>query len=458
MNISTPLPRTDTALPVLAPLATRQMGVLDSLRVARRNILELIPLASTHVPIVSGRTVARWHMVTDPDANRRILRDAVEDYPKSDVTKNMLRPAVGESLFVAEGADWRRQRRLAAPVFTRRNVEGLAPIMTSAAERASARLDEAAGRAANLHDEMVQTTFEIIADVTFSGDDSFDRQVIHRSIETYINTAAKVDVLDILAVPAWVPRPARVWATRRMGDMKSEADRAIEKRRKAGARPNPDLMDLLIASSEAETGGMDTEELRFNLLTFIVAGHETTALTLAWAFYLCAFDPAVQERARDEAQAALGDRAAGAEDLDALPFCRAIIEESLRLYPPGGFLSRTARAPDQLCGIAIEPGDTVTLPVYALHRNRLWWDEPDAFRPERWLDRDRIDRFAYLPFGDGPRVCIGASFAIQEAVIVLATLLARFRFSAVPGRAPKPVMILTLRPEGGVWLEVERCS
>jgi cytochrome P450 len=445
-------------LPVRARLATRPLGLIDNLRVARRNILELIPEASTHLPMISGRTVARWHMVTDPASNRRILRDRLEDYPKSDVTKAMLRPAIGDSLFVAEGADWKRQRRLAAPAFSARNVAALGPVMTAAAEAAAARLEASVGRAANLHDEMVRATFDIIADVTFSGDDSFDRGAIHRSIETFIDTAARVDPLDILAVPGWVPRPSRVWATRQMGGMKTAADAAIERRRRAGAKVPPDFMDLLLEGTGAEAGdaALNTAEMRDNLLTFIVAGHETTALALAWAFYLCAFDPQVQDRARDAAQAALGSRAATAADLPKLGYLRQIIEETMRLYPPGGFLSRTARAEDRLCGIDIRPGDTVTLPVYALHRNRLWWDAPDAFRPDRFADRAAIDRFAYLPFGDGPRICIGASFALQEAVIILATLLARYRFRPVPGRDPKPVMILTLRPEGGVWLEVER--
>jgi cytochrome P450 len=201
---------------------------------------------------------------------------------------------------------------------------------------------------------------------------------------------------------------------------------------------------------------MSTSELRDNLLTFIVAGHETTALTLSWSLYLCAFDQAVQEAARAEAQGVLGGRAATAADVPALPLIRRIVDEALRLYPPAAFLARTAREADLLMGREVRPGDTVILPIYALHRHHALWPDPDRFDPSRFADPRAIDRFAYLPFGDGPRVCIGASFALQEAVIILATLLARFRFTRVPGRDPKPVMILTLRPEGGVWLNVDR--
>ena len=201
---------------------------------------------------------------------------------------------------------------------------------------------------------------------------------------------------------------------------------------------------------------MTVDELRDNLLTFIVAGHETTALTLAWSLYLCAFDPQVQDAARAEAQAVLGDRAATTADVANLPLTRRIVDEALRLYPPAAFLARTARKADTLCGREIRPNDTVVLPIYALHRHHKLWADPDAFDPSRFADPKAIDRFAYLPFGDGPRICIGASFALQEAVIILATQLARFKFTPIPGKAPKPVMILTLRPEGGVWLGVER--
>lgn len=442
--------------PVEVPLATEPMGVFASLRAGRRNVLELIPEIATRQPMVSGRTVGRWHMVMDPDALRRILKDRVQDYPKSDVTKLILGPAIGESLFIAEGAHWRWQRRVTAPVFSPRNVESLAPVMTAAAEHAAARVAAATGRAANLYDEMVTATFEVISDVTLSGDEGFDRAAIHRAIDAYIGQTAKVSFLDIIGAPAWVPRPGRVMSQAATRQMRTLSDRVIETRRRAGPRPLPDLLDLLMAGSDPESGRrMDTAELRDNLLTFIVAGHETTALALAWALYLCGFDQAVQDRARAEAQAALGDRAATAADLAQLGFIRQVIEETMRLYPPAAFLSRSARAQDELCGREVRPGDTVILPIYALHRHHMLWDDPRRFNPDRFADRARIDRFAFLPFGDGPRICIGASFAMQEAVIILATLLARFRFTPVPGREPRPELILTLRPTGGIWLSVE---
>jgi cytochrome P450 len=464
MTLHQPRPRQsvqtpDTAMPVRVPLGTEPLGIFASLTAARRNILSIIPEIATRQPMVSGKTGKRWHMVMDPGAIRQVLLEKESVYPKSIVTKNLLKPAIGESLFIAEGAHWRWQRRTAAPVFSHRNVMNLAPVMTGAAERSAERVLNAGNRAVDMAADMVRTTFDVIADVTFSGDGTFDVDAVHKGIDDYIAEAGKISLLDVLGAPDWVPRPGRLIHSRgAVQGMKKVADAAIEARRLRG-NPNgvPDLLDLLLEGEDPKTKRqMNTAELRDNLLTFIVAGHETTALTLAWALYLCAFDETQQNKAREELIAVLGDRrSVTGEDVGKLPFLRQIIDETLRLYPPAGMVSRTAREADTLCGREVKPGDTVILPIYALHRSHLLWQEPDAFRPERFADRTAVERYAYLPFGDGPRICIGASFAIQEAVIILGTLLRRFRFTPVRGRDPEPVMILTLRPEGGVWLEAE---
>ncbi len=444
----------ESQTPVAVPLARQPLGMFKSLAAARNNVLSIIPYIATQQPVVSGTTGVRWHMLMDPDAIRRVLLEELENYPKSDVTKNLLRPAIGESLCIAEGAHWRWQRRAAAPVFSHRNVSALAPVMSAAAEASLARIEAADKRASDIYAEMVRATFDITASVTLSGSALFSSDEVHRAIDAYIAAAGKLSLFDILGLPMWVPRPSRVMAGASLKQMKTIADDAVNSRRSAGAGDVPDLLDLLLEGEDPETGrSMSTAELRDNLLTFIVAGHETTALTLAWAFYLCAFDQDVQDKARAEAQSALQGRTATAADLPNLPYCRMIIDEALRLYPPAALVSRTAQAPDTLAGREVKKGDTVMIPIYALHRNALLWDDPDAFRPERFAEKPQ--RYAYLPFGDGPRICIGASFALQEAVIILATLLAKRRFSPVQGKTPDPVMILTLRPEGGVWLTSE---
>ena len=442
--------------PVRIPLVTEPTGILKSWQLMRENVLSIIPEAATREKTLSGRTAKRWHMIMDPTCLQRILLEEVEHYPKSTVTKSLLSPAIGDSLFIAEGANWRWQRRTSAPAFSHRNVAALAPVMTAAAERCAARIAKAGPRAVNMLDEMTTATFDVISEVTFSGDGSFDRMAVHDAIDAYVGEADKISLLDVLGAPDWMPRPARITSAAAMSDMKKSADAAIEDRAARGPCDVPDLLDLLLAGEDPKSGRkMTTGELRDNLLTFIVAGHETTALTLAWSFYLCAFDQEVQTKARTEAQSVLQGRSATAEDVPKLTYIRQIIDEALRLYPPAGIVSRTAKKEDMLLAANIRPEDTVMIPIYALGRHHLLWEDPDRFDPDRFSDRKSINRYAYLPFGDGPRICIGASFAVQEAVIILATLLSKFKFTAVKGRDPKPVMILTLRPEGGVWLTVE---
>ncbi|WP_286760233.1 MULTISPECIES: cytochrome P450 [Sulfitobacter] len=443
----------DRPLPARVALVNQPLGLFRSLAMARRNVLSIIPEIAVKQPMVSGKMGKRWHMVMDPTAIREMLLDRVDDYPKSLVTKNLLRPAIGDSLFIAEGAHWRWQRRAVAPAFSHRNMLNLSPIMTAAAQRSADRIAAAGPRAINMLDEMVTSTFEVISDVTFSGGDGFDRGAVHRAIDDYIAEAGKLSLFDILGLPDWLPRPGRAMSGRALKDMKRIADGAIDARAERGPSDTPDLLDLLLDGTDPKTKRqMNTAELRDNLLTFIVAGHETTALTLSWALYLMGFDQAVQQKARAEAQTVLQGRAATGADVENLPYIRQIIDETLRLYPPAGVISRTAQRNDTLCGREVRPGDTVMVPIYALGRHQQLWDQPDVFDPDRFKDRKAIDRYAYLPFGDGPRICIGASFAQQEAVIILATLLSRFRFTPVAGKSPEPVMILTLRPEGGVWL------
>ena len=441
------------ALPVSVPLVNERWGILKSLQMSRKNVLRIIPEIAVKQPMVSGKTGKRWHMVMDPGAIRQMLLDKLDQYPKSLVTKNLLKPAIGDSLFIAEGAEWRWQRRTVAPVFTHRNMLNLAPIMTDAAERAADRLAANGEAPIDMAEEMVATTFDVMADVTFSGRDTFDRAAVANAIDGYLEEAGRISLFDMLGAPDWVPRPGRIISGKALRKMKTMADAAIEARAQRGPSDVPDLLDLILGGEDPKSGRkMSTAELRDNLLTFIVAGHETTALTLSWALYLLTFDPAIQEKARAEAQAVLDGRVATGADVEKLPYIRAILDEALRLYPPAAMVSRTAMAPDTLGGREVRTGDTVMIPIYALHRHEMLWDNPNAFVPERWMG-EKPDRYAYLPFGDGPRICIGMSFAMQEAVIILATLLARFRFEAIAGKAPDPVMILTLRPQGGVWVK-----
>ena len=431
-------------------------GLLKMLRELRENVLRMIPNIALTQPIVTGRTFGiGWHMVMDPDALSHILKTRLEDYPKSTVTKSVLEPAIGDSLFIAEGAHWRWQRRAAAPAFSHRNITNLCPFMSDAAADTIERISSAGGTV-DMYEEMTRATFDVISSVTFSSSDDLEGDRIFQAIDSYIDQVMRISVLDLLGAPKWIPRPARLFGPSSLQRTKRIADEAIEARQRKGQSGVPDLLDLLLAGEDPETKRkMNLAELRDNLLTFIVAGHETTALALSWAFYLLAFDQGVQHRLRKEVRSVLGDRIATSDDVGKLQYTKQVIQESLRLYPPAAFLSRTAKADDQLLDRKVKKGETVMLPIYALHRNELLWDNPDHFDPDRFAPDKEINRFAFLPFGDGPRVCIGAQFAYSEAIIILASIINRFHFEPIEGVAPEPKMVFTLRPEGGVKLRVK---
>lgn len=453
------MPKDDqsTSYPVFMKLHSTPMGFFESLSAARRNLLEIIPALAVKQPIISGKTGVRWHMVMDPTALRRILTEKLADYPKSDVTKRILRPAIGDSLFVAEGAHWRWQRRAASPVFAVRNIDNLAPIMSNVAALCADRLDAKSGQVVDVYEETVRMTMEVIAEVTFSTGDALDTEMVGDAVSQYIDRIAKISVLDMIGAPDWIPRPGRVFGPGSLKRVQQVASRAIAHRSNNGRKDVPDLLDLLMEAEDSETNrSMTPHELRDNVLAFITAGHETTALALAWALYLLAFDQAAQDKARAEAQAALGEDVAGAQHIPVLGYIRQIVQETMRLYPPAAFLSRTAMKEDVLCDRQIKPGDTVMMPIYALHRHELLWDEPNAFDPDRFAPDQSYDRYAYLPFGNGPRVCIGAEFALRESQIILATLLSRFKFTLSDKPDPEPHLLMTLRPKGGVHLKVTK--
>lgn len=289
----------DPSLPPLVPLVQPHWSILDLAKIARRNLLELIPVQTLNHPIVSGSKGTRWHMITEPAALKRVLLDNQENYPKAEVTKSISRPAIGESVFIAEGAHWRWQRRAVAPAFSHRNIANFSQTMEAAANRACTRLETKLAEPVNLLDEMIKTTFEVISDVTLSGDEHHNSDQVQAAFEAYISRTASASLLDVFALPAWVPRPGRLFGARHIRYMTAMADTAISLRQQGTACDPPDLLDLLMAGEDPETHRtMTAQEIRNNLLTFIFAGHETTALTLAWALYLCGFDPSAQERAR----------------------------------------------------------------------------------------------------------------------------------------------------------------
>ncbi len=451
---SGPAPR---KTPPDAELLGKRPGLLGLIRLARGNVLNVIPRDALHHRMVSGKLLRRFHVVVDPEGNRRIFKSNFANYPKSPEAKGVLAKALKHGLFVIDGEDWRWQRRVMNPAFAPRNVARLTPPMTRAAGEAAERLKGREGPV-NISQETMKTAFDIIVRITFAdgeGESAVPLDVVSPAIDHYLADTGRISLFDFLRLPAWVPRPGRMRTHPTLQALKDGADAAIAERRQKPNTGDPGLIDMLIDAADPETGRrMNDAELRDNLITFLIAGHETTAISLAWTLYLLALEPETQERAAAEARDVLGDRAATGEDVPKLGYIRQAFSESMRLYPPIPVHLRTAEAEDEINGTGIRPGDTMILPFYAMHRHRRHWDRPDEFRPERFADMKKIDRFAYLPFSVGPRVCIGAEFAMQESIITLATLLARYRFSLTDRPAPKPKLILTLRPDRDIWLEV----
>jgi cytochrome P450 len=446
----------DAFIPAAAPVHRRRLSRLEIALAARRNVLEIIPAISYRQPIVTGEALRRWHMLADPAGYKRVMLDNLSNYPKSEIMKRMLRPAIGESLFNAEGADWKWQRQAVTPVFTHRNVVALAPAMTATAARAVKRLS--AAPRAELVSEMLTATFDVICDVALSGREHFDAATFGHAITRYFNTAGRTSLLDFLGVPEWFPRPGELIAGAAVRTMHGMVEDAIAARRAQAPPPADDLLDRMLAAVDPETGRrMTPEDLIFNMQFFIVAGHETTALAIAWALYLLANSPAHQARARDEARGQLNGRTAEASDLPAMPFINQVLEEAMRLYPPVGLLARHVVAKDELCGRTINPNDILFLPIWALHRHELLWEKPEHFLPERFAPDIVRDRYQYLPFGAGPRVCVGANFAMMQAGIILSTLVQNFRFTQ-DRPLPEPIMTMTVRPAPGVFLKLERLS
>jgi len=302
---------------------------------------------------------------------------------------------------------------------------------------------------------MTQVTLDGLDASIFSGGLGGDRAQVHDA-QSFVTAAGAIDPLDLFGAPAWIPRVSRLRArpVRRYFD--TLIDRLVADRRALiaadpAAAPR-DLLTLLFEARDPETGeGLTPAVVRDNVLTFLGAGTETTSSALSWALYLLSQDHAARERIEAEVDAVLGGRTAGADDIAKLTWTRAVIDETLRLYPTAPLIQRMAVAADTLHGVAIPEGSTVVYAPWVLHRHRKLWNRPEVFDPTRFLPgAPAIDRFAYLPFGAGPRICIGASFALQEAVVTLATIVQRCRLDLLPGATVMPEHRITLRPKGGL--------
>jgi cytochrome P450 len=369
----------------------------------RRNALGTWGEPAYELDLLSGPFLGRKSlMVNAPEGIRRVLVDNHANYGRTPATLRILHPMIGDGLFLAEGEAWRHQRRLVAPAFAPRSLAGHGP-------------DLRAG------------------------------------MEHYGRRHARPSVLDFV-LPADTPDPIS-WARRRAGQrFKDVLDRIIAERAGDGRDPDApprDLFDVLVAARDPDSGRPFTaDQLRDQIATLIIAGHETTGLTLFWAFYLLAIAPDWQERVAAEAAGVDLAPEAAHEAYERLPVTRAVVNEALRLYPPAYSIVRVAKGPDVVMGEEVPPGSLVVISPWVLHRHRNRWHDPDAFDPSRFLPgAPPPDRFAYLPFGIGPRVCVGAQFALVEAALLLAALARAFRVELPGSKRVLPVAVVTTAPE-----------
>lgn len=447
---------------------TRDLSKLEVLRTVLRNPLELWSEASYSLPWIETRFVNQDTLiVNDPGLIRYILVENVANYEMSEVRRLVLRPILRDGLLTAEGPTWKRTRKAVAPVFTPRHAKGFADKMLSTCEHYAARYDRAvdAGIPVDIATDMTELTYDILAETLFSGQIAAETESFTRDVETLLGSMGRVDPMDMLLAPAWVPRVTR-WGSRalmrRFGTV--VAATMDERRRQMRAHPDTVPQDFLTLLLEREgPDGLHADEIADNILTFIGAGHETTARALAWTFYCIAHAPEFRALMEAEIDRVIADGTAPVDWLENMPHVRAAFEESMRLYPPAPSINRAAIEADSWTSptgerIEIAKGVSVLVMPWTLHRHTLYWERPRAFMPQRFLpgNRESLHRFQYLPFGAGPRVCIGATFALQEAVIALGVLMKTYRFDVTPQTRPWPVQRLTTQPRGGIPMRVTR--
>ena len=443
-------------VPPMQPFARPDAGGVQVLLGLGRNAWAAFPRRCTdegvvRLPLpVPGAAVV---VASAPDAIRQVLADKADLYGRLRAGKRVLQPIVGRGLLVSEGEAWRRQRRAMAPAFTPRAVPVLARHIATCAEASCRALEAARGRPVDLLDATQRLALHIAAASMFALEADTFGAALRGMMSGYMATIGRPTPADFL-LPAGVPTPRGVrralfhrrWRrlVRTIIAARRERDGAGRDGEGADKGAPRDLFDLMAAAH----GERDEDLLADEAATMIVAGHETTALVLFWSCYLLARAPQWQDLVAAEARELDLSPDGAAASLPALRHTRAVVQEALRLFPPAFLTARQARAADVLCGVAVPRGAVVLMPFWLLHRNPRWWGpDANAFDPGRFLCGPEPDRWAFLPFGAGPHVCIGAQLAMAEAVLVLARLL-RGSTVSLPHRRPVlPVGTLTTRPD-----------
>ena len=422
-----------------------------------RNPLSSLPRAVYEDGIVvhdNGRSIVAW--VTDPALIEEVLLSRAEEFPKTPLEKKVFENTLGDGILTSQGPSWRWQRRTAAPLFRPADLAHLVPAMSAAAEHQLQRWRNAPGSIQAVDRDMTETTFRVISETMFAGSADAEAAAILAASDKALSTVSWDIAAAMLRFPPWLWYPGK-FGRRRAGRALRDAVATILTRRRAAGIQGDDLLARLATARDPDTGApMSDKQLIDNLVTFLAAGHETTAKALTWTLYLIARAPEWQQRIRREVRDVAGESAIGAAHIDRLVVTRAVLEEAMRLYPPAPVMTRQTAAATVLGGKSLPGGALIMIPIYGLHRHTKLWDDPDRFDPERFMPerKAKYARTQYMPFGFGARTCIGASFAMMEAVAILATLVRRADFEWDGRHAPEPLSRVTLRPRGGMPLRV----
>ncbi len=426
----------------------------------RQNPMPSIIAAAYEQPIVRISTpIGPYHLAADPEGIKRVMLDNVANYPKLGVERRLFSAIFGQSLVTTEGETWRAHRRTMAPSFSPGSVTAYLPDMAAEAEAFAPRWDQSAtGEPVDVARDMTQLTLRIIARTMFSADGAAVGAVMERAVADGM-AAMRPGLGDFVPLINRLTARAR---EQRMSAVFAELDGAIarliaERERTGGGE---DLLARLIAARDDETGAeLSAREVRDEVLTVFLAGHETTAVAMSWIWYLLSQHPWAEAKLHAELDAVLGGRTPSAADLPRLVYTRMVVEEAMRLYPPSpGMNTRSALEADEICGARIPKGGLVVINPWVTHRHRRLWDQPERFDPERFSKAasQGRPRFAYIPFGAGPRVCIGASLAMTEILVILAVLAQRYRLALAPGHVVELQHHVTLRPLGGLPMLIAR--
>jgi len=429
-------------------------GFLDGLRspIRRDPLTFLTRAARKYGDIVGLRFLnVRTYLVVHPEQIEDVLVTSARKFIKGRALRAN-KHLFGEGLLTSEGELWLRQRRLMQPSFHRARIAAYGGVMTSFAARLG--VEWKPGQEMDLHREMMRLTLQVVGKILFDADVERDAPQVGKSLDTLLEYAS--DFRRLIFTPKWLPTKMNRESKRAIRPLDEIIYRIIQEKREAGEERS-DLLSLLLSVRDEDGSQMSDLQLRDEVITLFLAGHETTASALSWTWWLLAQHPEVEAKFHAELDALLGGRVPSLEDLPKLAYTGHVLTESLRLYPPAWAMARLAVEDHELCGYAVPKGTGVAASQWIVHRDPRWYEAPDEFRPGRWEGDllKRIPRMAYFPFGAGSRQCIGNAFALMEATLVLATIGQRHRFQIVEGHPVEPLASITLRPRHGIRVFVE---